>query len=334
MAEETTLLRKAEVQRLLRALKDGKVKVIEPKLSYEHGATYDALSEITGITGEKLNSILEKLSMLELLETHIWGNLTVCPTCRSHRLMMHLRCPTCKSTSMRKGVVVEHMSCGHIDVEENFRKKDRLVCPKCGKNLKAIGVDYRKPGTLYKCLRCGGFYPTPEKHYTCDNGHSFEEQNLAIKEVKAYRLNPAKHALVERELIDFESILEEMRKAGWPVEAPAKIKGESGVHHEFVFAVWMDDEALKGESPDLVADLYTEEKEIDSIAPLAFQAKAMDVHSKEKVLIAMPGLDERAKLLAKSFGITVVESSKAKEIEEKTVEIITNMRQKQRKGTI
>lgn len=331
MALDAAFLRRTEVQSLLKALRDGQVKIMEPTLSYDYGILYEALSEIMGVTAEELNQLLEELNKLGILESHVHGNMAVCPTCGSHKFMLQLRCPTCKSPSLLKDVMIEHMNCGHIDLEENFRKGDKLVCPKCGKALKAIGVDYRKPGTLYKCLSCDGFSPTPQKHYTCSNGHSSEELELVIKNVKFYKFNPAKRTLIEREILDFSPLLEKLRESGWRVEVPAKVKGESNVIHEFVFVIWTNGQESKGKWPDIVADLYTGEKEIESIAPLAFQAKSMDAHSKEKILMVMPGLDEKAKLLAESFGINVAEASRAEEIKGRIKEILEDMKRKKRK---
>jgi len=54
----------------------------------------------------------------------------------------------------------------------------------------------------------------------------------------------------------------------------------------------------------------------------------MYVHSKEKILAAMPSLDENAKLLAKGFTITTVEASTATEVKEKLRQTLLNIKQK------
>ena len=142
MAGTAPIFRKNETQRLLRAIRGGKIEVVEPTFSYEHGVRYPVLSEITGASAESLEPILNELSSLEVLTSSVVDNVAVCPVCGSHRLTMQMRCPTCGSPNLLKGTMIEHLPCGHLDIEENFRKGEQLVCPGCGKTLKPIGLDY------------------------------------------------------------------------------------------------------------------------------------------------------------------------------------------------
>jgi predicted RNA-binding Zn-ribbon protein involved in translation (DUF1610 family) len=247
--------------------------------------------------------------------------------------MMQLRCPTCGSPKLLRRLVIEHMSCGHIDVNENFVKGDRLICPKCGKVLRAIGVDYRKPGILYLCSDCRGFFPTPTKSYMCDGGHAFEEQDLAIIEIIAYKLNTAKRMLLERELVDFESALRALADNGWLVEVPSKIKGKSGLEHEFSCAIWTREASSKKEVPEIVIDVSQNEEAVDTIPVLVLQAKAIDVGPKETVLIAIPKLAVDGKLLAESYRIHVVEADTSTALEKSIKKLISNIAQRWKADT-
>ncbi|NHV96529.1 MAG: hypothetical protein HA494_01885 [Thaumarchaeota archaeon] len=328
MSNTSAFFRRREVQDILKALIDKEIKTIEPSLSFDLGVCYEAISVSIKKEEKEIIEILEELADRGILEREITGNIAVCPICGSHKLMMELCCPTCKSRRIVKGGMIEHIKCGYVDLEELFRNEDRLICPKCGKTLTIIGVDYRKPGVVYKCLSCGTLTPTAEKHYICNKTHPFDEHNILMRPIASYTFNPEKRVLVEKELIEFDSVLEGFREVGWIVESPAIVEGESGVQHQFSFSIWFQPRPSDGRWPDLVADHYAEENEVESTNLLAFQAKAMDVHSKEKILVAMPCLDKNAKLLAKGFGITTVEASTATEVKEKLKQALLDIKQK------
>jgi len=326
MSDSAAFFRRREVQDILKALIDKEMKTIEPSLSFDLGVCYEALSTSIKKEEQEITSILEELNRRGILGQDVIGNIAICPICGSHKLMMELCCPTCKSRRIVKGAMIEHIRCGYVDLEELFRSGERLVCPKCSKTLTTIGVDYRKPGVVYKCLDCNTLTPAAEKHYICSRSHSFDERNIVMKPIATYRFDLEKRVLVEKELIEFDSILETLREEGWIVESPAIIEGESGVQHQFSFSIWFRKQPSDGRWPDLVADHYAEENEVESTNLLAFQAKAMDVHSQEKILVAMPCLDKSAKLLAKGFGINTVEASTASEVKEKLKQTLSNIK--------
>jgi hypothetical protein len=67
-----------------------------------------------------------------------------CPSCGSQNVSTRYCCPYCKSFNIQKGSLIEHVKCGYMDVEENFRKGEKLVCPKCHEELKKPDVDYKR----------------------------------------------------------------------------------------------------------------------------------------------------------------------------------------------
>jgi predicted RNA-binding Zn-ribbon protein involved in translation (DUF1610 family) len=332
MAETLSLFTRIEVQRLLRALIDGKISVIEPKFDIGHGFSYPVVVDVTGASDEVLEPILNELSSLDILTSTVVDNIAVCPTCGSYKLMMQMRCPKCGMPNLQRGTMIEHLTCGHLDMEENFGEGELLTCPKCGKSLRAIGVDYRRLSMMYRCLSCKGISPDPRKHYICENGHSFDEEDLVIKEIRSYRFNPAKRGLIEKELVDFKPIVDRFKKI-WNYKTPAILIGQTGAEHEFSFAMW-EKGKTDGRRPEIVANLSTNEKAVGVTDVLAFQAKAADVGAREKILMVMPKLDEKGKLLASSYGIQVSEAKTASELQEKTIEILKQTATKRDKKTL
>ncbi|MEM3552007.1 MAG: hypothetical protein QXN87_08735 [Candidatus Bathyarchaeia archaeon] len=324
MKDKTLFFRDYAAQKMLKALKDGKLSVLEPIVNYDFGVEYPKLREF-GLNPEVASSILSRLCELDVLAWESVGNLAVCPCCGSYKLLLQLHCPSCGSARLSRGAVVEHMLCGHVDVEINFRRGQDLVCPKCGKRLKAIGVDYRRPGILYKCMDCQTTFQNAQGKFKCSNGHLFDEGELAIWEVRAYRANPAGRVLLEKFTIDLEAILQVFIVKGWCVETPAVIRGKAGVEHEFSFAVWKARADRESRPPDVVGELVVSESIVDATAILAFWAKAIDVEAKDKMVMAVPGLDEKAKMLANCYGIYAVEAENSSELQVKAENLLRNM---------
>jgi hypothetical protein len=70
---------------------------------------------------------------------------------------------------MTKEEALEHFDCGNIDFKTKFIKGEgSLVCPKCGKKLKVIGVDYRKIESWYRCSN-SHFFGQPNFKFVCSN---------------------------------------------------------------------------------------------------------------------------------------------------------------------
>jgi uncharacterized protein YbaR (Trm112 family) len=44
---------------------------------------------------------------------------------------------------------------------------DLLVCPKCRRELRHLGVDYGKPGNIVVCRTCGAVNSEPHVHFIC-----------------------------------------------------------------------------------------------------------------------------------------------------------------------
>ncbi len=313
MNEIPEILKRNDVQNILRLIRDKKIDLIEPSIKFNE-IKYPKLEEL-GITREKQEEILRTLEEIGILKSEARDNIITCPICGSHRLQVHLRCPSCNSIALRRGVMIEHLSCGHLDLEDNFKRGEQLICPKCGKTLKTIGVDYRKPGILYRCMSCGEIFQTPTTAYTCDMGDSFSGEEARVSLVKAYKPNMAALPLLERYLIDLCEILTDL--PGWRIEAPATFKDPYGNEHELAFAAWLLEEGLEEGPPSVIGVFEASDRELDSTEVLAFRGKTMDVPAKEKILIAMPGLGEDARRLANNYRISFIEARDSIELAER-----------------
>ena len=315
------ILKNSKVQKLLLAMKSGKFNVIEPVIKFNGGVDYPALNKFLD-SREDAEETIRILSGVGLLVWEIVDNVAVCPHCGSHKLLLKLRCPSCGSSRILRGAMMEHLECGHIDFEKKFKGAEGLVCPSCRKPLKAIGEDYRTYSFLYRCLACGSVFQSPKVKYLCDNGHEFDDSDITIQSIKAYKLNPEKRELLEQATINIEEVLQPLIEGGWRTEFPAAVPGTTGAIHDFTFASWNKRAGEGGNPPDLVGAIHMSDSEASATDVLAFWAKAVDVGSRRRVMMTIPKMSKEGKNLAKAYDIEVVEGKNAAELQARAKELI------------
>lgn len=249
-----------EARAFLQKMKDGVIKDVTPTLDAKKGVQY-----IEG--GEKL---LERLYNEGLVKKEQKGNVLACRSCNG---ISFYRCPNCNSQSIRKGMLIEHMTCGYIDLESVFAERG-YICPKCKKKLRVLGVDYRKPGIQYVCNDCGYITPEPVKVLQCwVCGEVQGSKDAKFTEFYVYRLNPSAKEAIEKLTIDLMPIVNRLAKLGWVVRRDYKIKGRSGVEHTFTLASWPQEQASMTR-PDIVVDIHIGVADENNV--LSLYAKAID----------------------------------------------------------
>jgi len=310
-------------RKLLGAIRDGRVESIEPTLDFEGRVRYPAVEDLVGGTTEEAERVLTELSEKGILRSEVVEKLAICPACGSHKFLVEVRCPYCESPKVERLAMAEHLPCGYVDRMENFVKGGQLVCPKCGKALRTIGENYRRLGILYRCNSCGRTFAEPERQFRCNAEHVFDEDEIMLREIKAFKANPDKKPLIELEVIDFAPLLEEAARSGWLGRAPAIIRGKTGIEHEFKLAIWKGADDAKG-PPYIVVEAIGREGELSANDVLAFRAKSQDVMSKENILVGIR-VDKKGKLFAKSYGIHIVEGEKTRDFEEQIKNLFVNL---------
>jgi len=78
-----------------------------------------------------------------------------CNQCDSVKIVQTFSCPTCKKNNFNMAKLIEHFSCGNFSDEKKY--VDNL-CPKCKKEIKAVGVDYRTITGRYICNSCDDIF--------------------------------------------------------------------------------------------------------------------------------------------------------------------------------
>ncbi|MEM1581462.1 MAG: response regulator [Candidatus Bathyarchaeia archaeon] len=138
---------------------------------------------------EEMLSTLNELVNAGFVEAKPLHSITACPFCGSLKPNLLLKCPQCGSSQLTKGEAIEHMNCGGVDFKFNFHRGDgELICPKCGKKLRQLGVDYRRVSSLYKCSN-EHFFSLPVLNFECFGcGKTFDFDDACLKTIYRYRL--------------------------------------------------------------------------------------------------------------------------------------------------
>ena len=132
-------------QVLLGKFLSGEIKTLQPTYDSQMGYRYPIVEEIVG-DASQVEPFLEKLSDSGVLDRALYDKIILCPKCSSPNISFRYCCPFCKSFDIQKSSLVEHIKCGYMDLEANFRQGDRYICPKCHEEMRKIDVDYRKAG--------------------------------------------------------------------------------------------------------------------------------------------------------------------------------------------
>ncbi len=143
----------------------------------------------SNIPPEKMVSALNKMAEVGILKAEPSRSVVACPSCGSVTASLRLKCPDCGDVQLRKGEALEHFPCGHVDFGSQFDKGEgELVCPKCKKKLKMIGVDYRRIKSWYKCSH-NHFFGQPTTGFNCYScKKDFTKEDALLEMLQEYQL--------------------------------------------------------------------------------------------------------------------------------------------------
>jgi GGDEF domain-containing protein len=117
--------------------------------------------------GPGVRQHLELLATQDLLKRRHFTRTHACSKCASARLNIYEACPACGSSDLFEEALVHHYRCGCQEAESRFIQDDQLICPKCRRELRHLGVDYGKPGKIALCRSCGARNSMPSTNFIC-----------------------------------------------------------------------------------------------------------------------------------------------------------------------
>jgi len=156
---------------------------------------------------EKALDILNAAEKEGFFTSEFYDSFYVCNKCFSSFMHFRETCPKCESSDIEVEDVVHHFRCAYVGpISDFFTDGDTsrtMICPKCSKSLKHIGVDYDKPSQIYSCNQCEHTFQDPiirAKCSDCDANPRVEK--LVKKKIKKYFLTSSgRNAVHARERI-------------------------------------------------------------------------------------------------------------------------------------
>jgi response regulator of citrate/malate metabolism/DNA-directed RNA polymerase subunit RPC12/RpoP len=140
------------------------------------------LSEYTKIDAVLLKKYLQEFENEKKIMKISDMKEVSCSQCASLRILPNFFCPACNSTKFAQVKLIEHFKCGNITVEDSYKENK---CPKCNKEIKILGVDYKSIDNHYICNDCGDKFPEPSQDYicvTCSNRFSLDKAKWTTSE--------------------------------------------------------------------------------------------------------------------------------------------------------
>lgn len=308
--ERLELYKESNTQVLLSKFLNGEISELQPVYDTKLGYRYPTVEVIVG-GASSADFLLNRLYEAGILERKIYDKIIFCPKCESANISVHYCCPYCKSFDIQRSALIEHVKCGYMDIEENFKKGIRLVCPKCFEELKKPDIDHRKAGMWCTCKDCSKSFDIPVSAHFCRDCHTnFTFEEAVIKDAYAYGLKEEAREEAALGRVVIAPIREFLVKSGFEVDSPAFLKGKSGANHMF------DIVAYKGNAKQKVSviDLATStEKPVSEQPVIALFAKIFDVSPDNAYLIAIPTIGENGKRMAELYNIKIIEARNQKE---------------------
>jgi hypothetical protein len=303
----TNIWQNPKAVKLISWLLNEKNARINPEISLQNkeGFLYPKADDIMDTSGITTSLILESLVTEGVLLRDDYEKILLSPD-GSVQLIPVERCPNCNSAHLSKGKMIEHFLCGHVGLEEEFISGLKSVCPKCKKELKLIGTDYRVPGLRYTCHNCHGIFPLPTIKYRClKTDEIYDLEELRHVWLYSYRLNEARRKRLEFELEPKKRFVDYLHSLGYDVQEAVRLQGKSGAKHTIDLLARMEDPIAKHTVAVgiLAAQPNEEAVTIDSL--FSFDSKIYDIGINHKIVLAIPRLASEAVKFADRQGIRV-----------------------------
>jgi Thaumarchaeal output domain 1 len=275
---------------------------LQPSFHPSRGFFYPAI-ELS--TLEAQTKFLESFERTGVVTSSPSISIMQCPFCSSHRFCSTFSCKLCRSPNIVRGSAIVHDPCGNIDFYDKYVAGDgTLVCQKCNKNLKAIGVDYSRLDRIYNCLNCKAMLSDIDQFYKClDCGKSSTVEESQILLLKEYAFDIDKLSSMVDLDTSMLSVVKELDKMGIKAVHHGAVTGASRISHTFSLVAY----AEKLEQPFLVADIIEADHRTDEMRLLSFIGKCIDSRIENKVIVTFPNLEEDLRELINTHGITLVE---------------------------
>ena len=300
-----------EARKILLYLLRSPRTTLTPETSATDEIHYPELKPLVSAETEAV-PLLDRMVDANLLVADLVDKVPACPECGSYELSTRYLCPKCFNYDIARSYLYEHLKCGKVASDDNFMKGDQLVCPKCQTVLHNFGIEYRAVGAWYKCSNCTESFNVPSHSHFCrPKHHQFTSDRTRLVPIYQYRLSPDTMPQIRREMLMYSDAVNTLEALGVTTMAPGELPGKSGQPQPF--DIIATSKRRWGGSKTIAIDVLTNDAGVPVEAVRAFAAKVKDAKPSESYLIAVPGLTDDAKTLAKNLKVSCVEGASLKE---------------------
>ncbi|MFP3190624.1 MAG: hypothetical protein RXR31_04720 [Thermoproteota archaeon] len=295
---------------LIRFILDNKLKIINPRIE-SHSIKYDILEKVN----IKESRILEELVSEGSLKRKVFATIVRCPACGSFFISSFYKCPYCGSLLIEHESIVTHNSCGYTGTYSTFKHDEKLVCPACKNETNKSEISIR--ANVYACKSCNrNFLEGKIIHYCSECGNKFEPETTlgSIETIYSYEMDDKCWEKVNRTYKPWIEIYDFLLELGFNVKDLSRIKGESGVEHDFDLIV------EKGEK--YIAFSYTSKITMEDM--LKYYVKAVDIKNTSIFIVTDDVQDKYIDEARKKYGINIIslqESNIIKKLERQLKEL-------------
>ena len=168
--------------------RDKRIEPVRDRTSF-FGITYPQLECFFSKEDYALYNTLEFLEENGSIEGDFFEKVHFCNRCHCSFLNFIEVCPNCGSANLSEESLLHHFPCAYVGPESDFLKSGLLICPKCNKKLKGLGVDYDKPAVIHKCNHCRFVTQEPDIKSICFNCEKESlPEDLIVQTIKTYTL--------------------------------------------------------------------------------------------------------------------------------------------------
>ncbi len=156
------------------------LKKIEALLKSTTQISVARISEFNKIEKEKTQNYLKDLENAgKVVEIGSIKEIS-CNLCDSVRISQNFHCPSCSTEDFIQDKLIEHFNCGNVSLANTYNND---ICPKCHKEIKIVGVDYKIIDNYYVCKSCGNKFPELALTYyctRCNNKFKIEQAHWTV----------------------------------------------------------------------------------------------------------------------------------------------------------
>jgi hypothetical protein len=311
-APGTAIYENLDARKILQFLLRSPRTIVAPEITPTDEVQYPQLAPVVQLNASDTLELLSQMVQAGVLVADLADKAPACPECGSHQVSTRYVCPKCYSYDVSRSFLYEHLKCGKVASDDAFRKGGQLICPKCQAVLHSFGVEYRAVGAWYRCSNCNESFSAPvHQHFCRPKRHQFATDRARLVPIYQYRLNPASLAEIRKQTLMYNDAIAVLEALGLTVIAPGEVQGKSGKAQPFDIITTV--KGRWGGGKTIAMDVISSNESLPVDTVRDFAAKSKDARASESYLIAIPGLSEDARSLAKSLKLSAIEAPSVKE---------------------